>query len=190
MTDIIGPIRLPGTSQVVVLDPPTPADGISMQQHEELENRVAELEKRVAEGERWMKENQEKCKLCSWWLWSQKMSKLTCGVGCQCSVTAVQPPTVESERIEIGEWDTTKDYEWPTMWPTLALEKVVSFEKPFAQPPRVMVAFGHIDVNNWSYIRMFCHAKDVTNHGMTLEAGGWHDTRVYGMTVRWMAIGV
>jgi hypothetical protein len=65
--------------------------------------------------------------------------------------------------------------------------QMVKFEQKFIRPPRVAVAFNHLDISKQK-LRIHVSATDITTEGMKLVIGHWADTVIYQAGVAFIAL--
>jgi len=66
----------------------------------------------------------------------------------------------------------------------------VDFQQPFTemQPPIVLVMLSSVDSDKDTNERVAVTAEDITNYGFNVRYTSWWDTRLYGVSVTWIAI--
>lgn len=69
-------------------------------------------------------------------------------------------------------------------------EQWVGFESPFSNVPLVQVGITGFDIDNRDSARLKVRSERITANGFMLVIETWRQTRVYGVSVNWFAIGV
>jgi len=65
----------------------------------------------------------------------------------------------------------------------------VSFGRPFLQPPVVHVGLVGFDIGNNDAARLTCQAQDITAEGFSILVETWLGTRIWSVSVSWLALG-
>lgn len=65
----------------------------------------------------------------------------------------------------------------------------VWFASAFSAPPAVLVSLTGFDLDQRHSARVSVRAVDITASGFKVQISTWHDSRVYGTEVSWLAIG-
>ncbi|MGO9443421.1 MAG: H-type lectin domain-containing protein [Thiobacillaceae bacterium] len=85
--------------------------------------------------------------------------------------------------------------DWPLSEPGENVEQPrtfrthITFETPYANIPVVQVALTGFDIDNRYASRLEVSMESITPDGFDLLVGTWLDTRVYRVSVSWMALG-
>jgi hypothetical protein len=67
------------------------------------------------------------------------------------------------------------------------LTTTIKFTPDFIVEPKVLVSLSKIDVESIARIRL--EAVNITPKGFMLRYGTWQDTKIYQLTISWIAIG-
>mmetsp|Transcript_17689 Transcript_17689/g.29092 ORF Transcript_17689/g.29092 Transcript_17689/m.29092 type:complete len:411 (+) Transcript_17689:241-1473(+) len=106
-----------------------------------------------------------------------------------------QPRSARAEeRIVSGHQRSglTMNEDWP-LYKVINVEDVrffltrVTFERPFNEPPNVMVNLSGMDVNRDKNIRVSAYATFIDSQGFDLKIETWADTEIKSVSVSWMA---
>jgi hypothetical protein len=65
----------------------------------------------------------------------------------------------------------------------------ITFGTPYVNIPVVQVALTGFDIDNRSTARLAVSTESITPNGFDLLVSTWMDTRVYQVSVSWMALG-
>lgn|GEM_PF-3088373 len=90
---------------------------------------------------------------------------------------------------EIGQvWGGT-DNEWTEDSEARLFGVWVPFEKPFAEPPKVIISLHHVDAGNSANLRIQVEPDQVTTTGFRARFSTWADTHIFGVGAVWVAVG-
>ncbi|KAG9029167.1 hypothetical protein FRB95_005625 [Tulasnella sp. JGI-2019a] len=87
--------------------------------------------------------------------------------------------------FQIGVFSTIEDHPGPEFKSKTSRE--ISFDKPFADPPKIVCWFNWIDVDNRSHCRIKTYAENITKTGFTLYITAWDGTALYEARTTWIA---
>jgi len=79
--------------------------------------------------------------------------------------------------------------EWATMGPSTKQQSGhIQFEKPFAEPPEIVLWFNYLDLKSkGEQYRLHTFASDVTKEGFTVNVDTWNMSEFYKVGVTWIA---
>jgi hypothetical protein len=63
----------------------------------------------------------------------------------------------------------------------------ITFPKPFATTPTVIVSLNRVDSDNGQHLRITAGTDTVNVKGFELLATTWYDTRIYSVGISWIA---
>jgi len=69
------------------------------------------------------------------------------------------------------------------------IDHPISFPRPFASPPQVVVGLAEFDIENSANSRLGVSPVNVTNVGFTLRLSTWADTKIWSVACSWFAYG-
>eukprot|EP01017_Pseudomicrothorax_dubius_P001588 TRINITY_DN0_c557_g1_i2.p1 TRINITY_DN0_c557_g1~~TRINITY_DN0_c557_g1_i2.p1 ORF type:complete len:120 (+),score=32.44 TRINITY_DN0_c557_g1_i2:42-401(+) len=68
-------------------------------------------------------------------------------------------------------------------------EHKVVFSTPYPKAPIVIVSLSGLDASHSTNTRIRVYAQDVTNLGFTAVYETWDNTKIFGVSASWIAIG-
>lgn len=87
--------------------------------------------------------------------------------------------------FQTGGFSTTDDHPWDQ--PKQNTSRAITFARPYAAPPAVIVWLKLVDLDHTKTWRVSARASDVTGNGFTLHVDTWGDSVLYGATAQWIA---
>ncbi|EKM59121.1 uncharacterized protein PHACADRAFT_249355 [Phanerochaete carnosa HHB-10118-sp] len=103
-----------------------------------------------------------------------------CGSGC----SWLSPPSNDPD-IQSGRYSTTQDHDH-----SKSQKKTwhrVTFEHPYAAPPKVVVWLDSINSGPGHNVRVTAWADGVTSDGFTIHLDTWHDSNLWSAGATWLA---
>ncbi|XP_062600190.1 uncharacterized protein LOC134261810 [Saccostrea cucullata] len=91
--------------------------------------------------------------------------------------------TIDAEKCQSGRISA---YSYPVE-PFYPVTETVIFDPPFSDTPSVMYALNFIDVNYAENFRVNSSLLYVDKYQAQLQMSTWHDTKLYGIGLSWMA---
>ncbi|KAG9007444.1 hypothetical protein FRB94_001251 [Tulasnella sp. JGI-2019a] len=86
-----------------------------------------------------------------------------------------------------GVFSTVDDHDHSWRKPKTETRREVSFEKPFAEPPKIMCWLNKIDADCRHDCRVKTYAENITKTGFTLYVSTWADSILYAACTTWIA---
>jgi len=71
-----------------------------------------------------------------------------------------------------------------------SVEGKITFERAFLSAPVVHVGLAGFDISNDAAARIALRTIDITANGFLVQVETWVNTRVWSVTVNWVALGV
>lgn len=87
--------------------------------------------------------------------------------------------------FQIGQFCTMEDHPWQS--PQRKTSRWVTFNRPYASPPEIVVWLNKLDMVHGKNWRIRATATDVTAKGFTLHLDSWADTVLYVAAAAWIA---
>jgi len=88
--------------------------------------------------------------------------------------------------------DSTLDH-WSLLEPAGGMRRScrqpILFERRFSVPPLVQIGVVGLDASKDDNLRLRVRAENITEHGFTLVAETWLNTKIWSVEVSWLAIG-
>lgn len=88
--------------------------------------------------------------------------------------------------FQCGQFNTMEDHPWNR--PQLQTSRQISFARPYATPPKVVVWLNSLDMSNGHNWRVKVYVTDVTTTGFTIHVDTWADTILYSAGATWVAM--
>ncbi|KAG8845810.1 hypothetical protein FRB96_002269 [Tulasnella sp. 330] len=87
--------------------------------------------------------------------------------------------------FQYGVFSTNDDHPWNQ--PKTETCRIITFEKPFAEPPKIVLWLKELDIDKSHNWRVKTYADNITKTGFTLHIDTWGDTILYTGTATWIA---
>ncbi|KAG8995395.1 hypothetical protein FRB94_009186 [Tulasnella sp. JGI-2019a] len=87
--------------------------------------------------------------------------------------------------FQYGVFNTADDRSWTQ--PKMETSCEISFEKAFAEPPKIVCWLNMIDMDHKHNCRIAVGVKNVTKTGFNLCITTWHDSILYTASATWIA---
>ena len=65
--------------------------------------------------------------------------------------------------------------------------RFISFNRPFAFNPRIVLSIKLLDASNGANLRIDTNFSNVSRSGFLLSVNTWADTKIYAISVFWIA---
>ncbi|XP_078338893.1 uncharacterized protein LOC144627021 [Crassostrea virginica] len=110
---------------------------------------------------------------------SQTMAKIVI----QLSVLVLGIGSVVNGKCQSGN---IRAFDYPQA-PKYPVRETIQFDPPFDETPAMMYALNFIDVNYAENFRVNSSLIYVDRYRAQLQMSTWHDTKLYGIGLSWMA---
>ncbi|KAG9029150.1 hypothetical protein FRB95_005608 [Tulasnella sp. JGI-2019a] len=87
--------------------------------------------------------------------------------------------------FQYGVFNTTEDHPWTQ--PKMETIREILFDKPYAEPPKIVCWLNTIDVCFEQKCRIKTYAQNITTTGFTLHISTWDDSILYTASTTWIA---
>ncbi|KAG8883703.1 hypothetical protein FRB97_006014 [Tulasnella sp. 331] len=92
----------------------------------------------------------------------------------------------ENDRdFQHGVFSTNDDHPWNH--PQMQTSRFITFAKPFAEPPKIVLWLKELDIDKTHNWRVKTYADGITRTGFMLHIDTWGDTILYTGTATWIA---
>lgn len=85
-----------------------------------------------------------------------------------------------------GQSGNIRAFDYPQA-PKYPVRETIQFDPPFDETPAMMYALNFIDVNYAENFRVNSSLMYVDRYRAQLQMSTWHDTKLYGIGLSWMA---
>ena len=85
-----------------------------------------------------------------------------------------------------GQSGSIRAFDYPQA-PKYPVRETIQFDPPFDETPAMMYALNFIDVNYAENFRVNSSLIYVDRYRAQLQMSTWHDTKLYGIGLSWMA---
>lgn len=85
-----------------------------------------------------------------------------------------------------GQSGSIGAYNYPQA-PEYPVKEIIIFDPPFDEKPQMMYGLNFIDVNYAENFRVNSSLVHIDKFQAILQMSTWHDTKLYGVGLSWMA---
>ena len=86
---------------------------------------------------------------------------------------------------QTGEFNTEDDHPWDK--PQLKTSRRINFDRPYFEPPKVIVFLKRLDMDKNKNWRVITRVSDIDAKGFTIHIDTWGDSILYRATAGWIA---